>query len=89
MAKGWESKSAEALAGVFEVRSQAALTPRGRKALERNTPDSATLDRIRQKETILLSRTRILTELKSVQNPRYRELLNRTLADLDIKLSAL
>jgi hypothetical protein len=80
MAKGWESKSAEALAGVFEVRPS---------DLERNTPDSATLDRIRQKETMLLSRTRILTELKSVQNPRYRELLNRTLADLNTKLSVL
>lgn len=80
MAKGWESKSAEALAGVFEVRPH---------DLERNTPDSATLDRIRQKETMLLSRTRILTELKSAQNPRYRELLSRTLADLNTKLSAL
>jgi hypothetical protein len=80
MAKGWESKSAEALAGVFETRA------RGPK---QNTPDSATLDRIRQKETMLLSRTRIVTELKSVQNPRYRELLNRTLADLNNKLSAL
>jgi hypothetical protein len=80
MAKGWESKSAEALAGVFEVRPG---TP------ERNSPDSATLDRIRQKETMLLSRTRILTDLKSAQNPRYRELLNRMLADLNDKLSAL
>jgi hypothetical protein len=80
MAKGWESKSVEALAGVFEV---------GPRGVEPNAPDSATLDRIRQKETMLLSRTRILTELKSAQNPRYRELLNRTLADLNIKLSAL
>jgi hypothetical protein len=80
MAKGWESKSVEALAGVFEVRPGIP---------ERNTPDSATLDRIRQKESMLLSRTHILTELKSAQNPRYRELLNRTLADLNDKLSAL
>jgi hypothetical protein len=80
MAKGWESKSAEALAGVFEVRPQ---------HLKGNTPDSATLDRIRQKETMLLSRTRIMTELKSAQNPRYRELLNRTLVDLNSKLSFL
>ena len=80
MAKGWESKSAEALAGVFDVRP---------RTLDRNIPDSATLDRLRQKETILLSRTRILTEMKSAQNPRYRELLSRTLADLDTKLSGL
>jgi hypothetical protein len=78
MAKGWESKSVEALAGVFDVRPLPAV---------RNVPDSAALDRIRQKETILLSRTRIMTDLKTAQNPRYRELLNRTLADLDAKLA--
>jgi hypothetical protein len=78
MAKGWESKSVEALAGVFEVRAFTA---------DRNVPDGATLDRIRQKETMLLSRTRIMTDLKTAQNPRYRELLSRTLADLDAKLA--
>jgi len=79
MAKGWESKSVEALAGVFDVRPHAS---------GRNIPDSATLDRIRKKESMLLSRTRILTDLKSSQNPRYRELLNRMLTDLDTKLAA-
>ena len=78
MAKGWESKSAEALAGIFEVRPGTE---------ERNVPDPATLNRIREKESILLSRTRIVTELKSAQNPRYKDLLNRTLAGLDAKLS--
>jgi len=82
MAKGWESKSAEALAGVFEVRPHA-------NAPASNVPDPATLSLIRQKESILLSRTRIVTELKSAQNPRYRELLHRTLADLDAKLATL
>ncbi len=80
MAKGWESKSAEALAGMFDVRHS---------VLEQNIPDPATLNLIRQKESILLSRTRIVTELKSAQNPRYRELLNRTLADLNAKLATL
>jgi hypothetical protein len=79
MAKGWESKSVEALAGVFEVR---ALTA------DRKVSDAATLERIRQKETMLLSRTRIMTDLKTARNPRYRELLSRTLADLDAKLAA-
>ena len=54
-----------------------------------NVPDPVALDLIRKKEGILLSRTRVLTELKNSQNPRYRELLNRTLADLDAKLTAL
>jgi hypothetical protein len=80
MAKGWESKSVEALAGVFNARPHVD---------DRNVPDPATLNQIRQKESILLSRTRIVGELKSAQNPRYRELLNRTLADLNAKLSNL
>jgi hypothetical protein len=80
MAKGWESKSAEALAGVYQTSPR----PAGL-----NTPDAATLDRIRQKEAILLSRTRIMTELQSAQNPRYRDLLNRTLVGLNSKLAAL
>jgi hypothetical protein len=80
MAKGWGSKSVEALAGIYDVRVN---------GVERNVPDTATLNQIRQKESILLSRTRIVTELKSAQNPRYRDLLNRSLADLEAKLSTL
>jgi hypothetical protein len=76
MAKGWGSKSAVVRAERVEVRAS-------------NAPDPAILDLIRRKESIALSRTRVVTELKSAQNPRYRELLNRTLADLDAKLSAL
>lgn len=76
MARGWGSKSAVIRAEKVEVRST-------------NVPDPVALDLIRKKEGILLSRTRVLTELKNSQNPRYRELLNRTLADLDAKLTAL
>jgi len=76
MARGWGSKSAVIRAEKVEVRSA-------------NVPDPVALDLIRKKEGILLSRTRVLTELKNAQNPRYRDLLNRTLADLDEKLSAL
>lgn len=78
MARGWASKSAVVQADEPKVRFG---TP--------NAPDPATLDLIRKKEGILLSRTRIVTELKSAQNPRYKEVLNRALADLDAKLSAL
>jgi hypothetical protein len=76
MAKGWDSKSAVVRAEKVEVRPQ-------------NAPDPAALDLIRKKEGILLSRTRVITELKCAQNPRYRDLLTRTLADLEAKLSAL
>jgi hypothetical protein len=78
MARGWASKSAVIRADGAELRPEA-----------HNTPDPATLDLIRKKESILLSRTRIVTELKSAQNPRYIQLLNRALADLDSRLSTL
>ena len=78
MAIGWASKSAAVRAGKVPVRPH-----------NPNAPDSAVLESIRRKESILLSRTRVVTELKTAQNPRYKELLNRTLADLDAKLTAL
>lgn len=78
MARGWASKSALVRADIVDLR------PHALKA-----PDAASLELIRKKESILLSRTRVVSELKSAQNPRYKELLSRTLADLDLKLSAL
>ena len=78
MARGWASKSALVRADAVDLRPHAV-----------NAPDPATLELIRKKESILLSRTRVVSELQSAQNPRYKELLSRTLADLDSKLSAL
>jgi hypothetical protein len=81
MARGWESKSVEAQqAGMAEVRRSAALE---------NIPNPEDLEFIRKKETILLSRTRIVRELTSAQNPRYKAVLQKALADLDTQLSSL
>jgi hypothetical protein len=80
MARGWESKSAEAQAEMAEARRVAILV---------NTPTPQQLALIRKKESILLSRVRVETDLKSAQNPRYKELLNKALADLDAQLSTL
>ena len=76
MARGWASKSAV-------IRPDKAEVYRGAS----NSPDPVTLEIIRKKESLLLSRTRIVTELKSAQNPRYIELLNRELAVLDARLT--
>ncbi len=78
MARGWESKSVEAQIDMAEVR---------RSAPSDKTPSPESIDLIRQKETISLSRTRVARELESAQNPRYRAVLNKALADLDAKLS--
>jgi hypothetical protein len=78
MARGWESKSVEAQIDMAEAH---------RSALLENTPAPETLELIRKKETILLSRIRVVRELKSAQNPRYRDVLTKALADLDAQLS--
>jgi len=78
MARGWESKSVEAQIDAAEAHRSAVLE---------NAPSPETLELIRKKETILLSRTRVVRELKNVQNPRYRVVLTKALADLDAQLS--
>ena len=79
MARGWESKSVEAQIDMAESRR----TPVRRKAP--SSPE--TLEVIRKKETILLSRTRVVRELGAAQNPRYRAVLTKALAELDAQLS--
>jgi len=78
MARGWESKSVEAQIDLIE-------TPR--RAVSENTPSPEQLELLRKKENILLSRTRVVRELDSVHNPRYKALLSKALADLDAQLS--
>jgi hypothetical protein len=78
MARGWESKSVEAQIDMAEAR---------RSAVFSNSPSPEQLDAIRKKESILLSRTRVVRELNNAQNPRYKAVLNKALADLDAQLS--
>lgn len=80
MARGWESKSVEeqidATKAEKEARAKPTLTD-----LEREWK--------RRKEGLLLSRTRILKDMESARNPRYRALLERNLAHIDIELAKL
>ena len=77
MARGWEAKSVEAQIDMAGPRTRSAGV---------NTPDPVRLERIRRKETIVLSRTRVVHELESAQNPRYKAVLTKALADLDAQL---
>ena len=79
MARGWESKSVEA-------QIDAAQVPRNLVSRRQQSPESIEL--MRKKENILLSRTRVVRELQTSQNPRYRAVLSKALADLDAQLSA-
>jgi hypothetical protein len=78
MARGWESKSVEAQIDMAEAHH----TSEQEKALSFES-----LELIRKKETILLSRTRVVRELGNAQNPRYKAVLMKALADLDAQLS--
>jgi hypothetical protein len=78
MARGWESKSVEAQIDLAEVLHISRPT---------NAPSPESLELIRKKETILLSRTRVVRELGNAQNPRYKAVLTKALADLDAQLS--
>ena len=80
MARGWESKSVEEQIDMAEARR--AVRAGGVQTTE-------TLKVIRQKESILLSRTRVVHDLESAQNPRYKAVLHKALADLDAQLSTL
>jgi hypothetical protein len=76
MARGWESKSIEAQIDMAEPRRKSPPPP---------APD--VIARLRKRESLQLSRTRIQHDLESARNPRYRELLRKTLADLDARLA--
>ncbi|HXK07049.1 MAG TPA: hypothetical protein VMS37_31930 [Verrucomicrobiae bacterium] len=80
MARGWESKSVEAQ---IDMAQAASAVAEGKKL----TPEA--LAQIRKKEGLLLSRTRVIREMESAQNPRYKAVLGKALADLDAQLKNL
>jgi hypothetical protein len=80
MARGWESKSVEAQIDMAGTRSAAAPA----KVLSQES-----LDLIRKKESLLMSRTRVVRDLENAQNPRYKAVLSKALADLDAQLTTL
>jgi hypothetical protein len=82
MARGWESKSVEAQIDAAEQHHRSAV-------LKSKKADPVKLNEIRQKESLLLSRTHVLHELNTAQNPRYKAVLNKALADLNAKLSTI
>ena len=81
MARGWESKSVEDQIDAAEHRRR---KPASRKA---PAPEALELVRQKERESLLLSRVRVVREIEDSQNPRYKELLSKALADLDKKLS--
>jgi hypothetical protein len=79
VARGWESKSVEA--------QQAAASDKSAKP--RPPMSAGEAARSREKESLRLSRQRVLQQLEVSQNPRHRQLLEASLADLDERLNKL
>jgi hypothetical protein len=80
MARGWESKAVES-----QIEAAAARTERSRI----NQVQAAEISRQRERESLELSRTRVLQDMEKASNPRYKEMLQQSLLFLDQKLAAL
>jgi len=81
MARGWESKAVESQIESAGERASARL------AHIELTEQQA--EAIRERDCLQLSRIRILNDLQSAMNPKYREMLQKSLQFLDDKLAAL
>jgi hypothetical protein len=80
MARGWESKSVESQIESAEER-------KAQLGRERLSDEEA--ERARRRESLLISRTRVLRDLEASRNSRYRRMLARALEDLNNKLAEL
>jgi hypothetical protein len=80
VARGWESKAVEGQIESF-------ASGRGSSSKEHITPEQ--IERQRQRDSLLLSRTRVMHDIEQAQNPRHLLILKDSLAYLDAKLAAL
>lgn len=79
MARGWESK------GIEEQQAEArTASSSGKRAL---TPEQAVT--ARKREGLRLQRERVLQQIETAQNDRYRAILQTALQELDAQLAAL
>jgi hypothetical protein len=82
MARGWESKAVEAQQEAAEAKLAAAAA-----AAIRRTPEEIRIEQ--QRESLLLSKARVLHDLETATKPRYREMLENSLRYLDEKIASL
>ncbi|MGH9706506.1 MAG: hypothetical protein ACRD5R_07085, partial [Candidatus Acidiferrales bacterium] len=78
MARGWDSKAVE-----DQVQEHTTTDPHSKK--KKKTP--AQIEVHRRREVLLLSRARVQKSLESSSDARYREQLDRALADLDAQIA--
>jgi hypothetical protein len=76
VARGWESKSVESQ----QDDARSGTEPKSRLTQEQREAQA-------RKEGLKLSRSRILEQLHSAENPRYRKTLEQALAVLDEQIA--
>jgi len=79
MARGWESKSVE---------QQQEEMAEQRKTLRAPIP-AIEQERNRKREGLILSRKHLAHQLQAATNSRHREMLEKSIAELDKQLSSL
>jgi hypothetical protein len=80
MARGWESK---------EIESQIESAESRRAAVRHAPLNDEQIRNQQQRESLEMSRTRVLRDLETVTHERYREQLRSALKHLDQKLAEL
>jgi hypothetical protein len=80
MARGWESKGVESQIESAGERAALARKP---------TLNPEEVERVRQRESLELSRKRVLHDLEASKRPGHRALLEAALKHLDEKIAAL
>jgi hypothetical protein len=80
MARGWESK---------DVESQVAASANAHGPHPEEQNESGELDALRRRESLELSRSRVMRDMEEARNPRYRKMLSEALTHLDHELAEL
>jgi hypothetical protein len=79
MARGWESKSVEQQQEERSAQRETDRAPLSPGEQQRN----------RKREGLHLSRGRLIQQLQAASNPRHRQMLEQSIAELDRQLSSI
>lgn len=79
MARGWESKSVEQQQEEMSKQRKPARAPISPAEQQRN----------RKRDGLLLSRQRLTQQFQAASNPRHRQMLEQSIAELDRQLLSL
>ena len=71
------------------MESQIESAESARRTPSRKPRTPAELQLVREKETLLLSRTRVLRDLENSQHDRYKQILHKALGNLDARIAKL